>query len=282
MMARGAAVIGSRTVLLRTALIWTLLELLAATQVYTAAGIPVVWVWLHDAAEPAVWTARQLAELATTATTAMRQTGRLVAENRRLRLALESARARIVLLEEDRTALDQAARLLDAAAVFEPSAVAGRCVYRNLQQGSMEVWVEPRSLIPRDTPVVGAGGLVGRVVHVAGRSCWVELLTHPAAAVAVQTVDGTVQGLAAGSGRAELSVEYVPRSAALLRGEPLVTSGADGVYPPGIPVAEVTRIRESDASFLEVTAALGSDLATLRVVLLLPQWTPARAHAEGR
>jgi rod shape-determining protein MreC len=97
-------------------------------------------------------------------------------------------------------------------------------------------------------------------------------VTHPAAAVAVQTPEGQVHGLAVGSGREALAVEYVPRSAELLRGDTLVTSSADGIYPPGIPVATVTGIRESDAAFLEVRAVPAARLDTLRVVLLLPEW----------
>jgi cell shape-determining protein MreC len=54
----------------------------------------------------------------------------------------------------------------------------------------------------------------------------------------------------------------------------LVTSGGDGIYPPGIPAARVTRIRESDEPFLEVTAISTADLYAARMVLFLPEWAP--------
>jgi rod shape-determining protein MreC len=66
----------------------------------------------------------------------------------------------------------------------------------------------------------------------------------------------------------------VPRQAALERGALLVTSGGDGIYPPGIPAARVARIRESNEPFLEVTAVSTADLQAIRIVLLLPEWAP--------
>jgi rod shape-determining protein MreC len=135
----------------------------------------------------------------------------------------------------------------------------------------MEVRVSSGSAIPKDTPVLGAGGLVGRVVEARGDSVWVQLLTHPAAATAVQTANGSLQALATGSGRSDhLDILYVPRTADLLQDEIFVTSGADGIYPAGIPVASVVSIRETEEAFLEVHAAPGVAFAQIRVVLLMP------------
>lgn len=263
-----------RTLLLRLALIWLLLELLAASQVRTPSGAPVVWGWVRAVADPVRWTAHALGDLTTDLVFGLRSTYRLVTENERLRDELSEARTRILLLEEDREALREATALLRFVSGFAQSTAAGRCVYRNPRLGSMEVRIDSATIIPADTPAISARGLVGRVVRSARRQCWIEIITHPAAAVAVQTQDGRVHGLVTGAGSSELSVEYVPRSAALLRGDTLFTSGADGVYPPGIPVAEVQRIRESDATFLEVVATPLVDVATVRVILLLPHWTP--------
>jgi rod shape-determining protein MreC len=271
----------NQTFLLRIALLWILLELLAATQVQTAAGSSVAWSWLRMVASPTVWTARWIADLGTDLYVGLTDVEEMLAVNQRLRLELDSARARNLLLEEDNRALTSASDMLAGVSTFEESAIAGRCLYRSLHLGSMQVKIQTDRAIEHDTPAVGADGLVGRVVRSSRRTLWIELLTHPAAAVAVQTLDGTVHGLATGSGSLELDVVYVERTARLLRGDLLYTSGADGVYPPGIPVAEIVRIRESDATFLEVTAHPLVELPTTRVVLLLPDWSPVDAAAEG-
>ncbi len=267
-----------RTPLLRTVLLWVLLELLAATQVRSPDGLPLAWVWVRAAVAPARWTAEQTGRLISDLLSGVRTTRQLLADNQRLRRDLGQARMRIVLLEEDRAALRDAAELVDRVAEFEASSIPARCVYRNSRLGRAEVRIEGAAVIPADTPVVGAGGLVGRVIRTSRQRCWVELITHPAAAVAVQTRDGTVHGLATGTGGGEVTVEYVPRTAPLLRGSVLVTSGADGIYPPGIPVVEVTRIRETEAAFLQVAATPTAAIATARVVLLLPDF---RGSGEG-
>jgi cell shape-determining protein MreC len=68
----------------------------------------------------------------------------------------------------------------------------------------------------------------------------------------------------------------VPRQATLERGTVLMTSGGDGIFPPGIPTVRIVRVRESEDPFLEVRAVTSANLRTARVVLLLPDWA-ARA-----
>jgi len=269
----------SRAFLLRFVLIWVLLESLAATQVRGPEGSPILWSWLRGIVYPAIWTAERVGDLTSDVIVGLGDAQELLTENHRLRIELEDAQARNLLLTEDTESLREAAELLGLIAGFEETALAGRCVYRNLSLGRMEVRIEPPAMVPTDTPVLSAGGLAGRVVHTGHSSCWVEIVTHPAAAVAVQTLDAQVQGLVTGTGRRDLRVEYIPRTAELVRGDLLVTSGADGIYPPGIPVADVSRIRESDAAFLEVFATPRADLGAIRVVLLLPDWIPNQGRS---
>lgn len=282
MTTRSSTPTAQRNFLLRLALLWLLLELLAATQVRSAAGATVAWSWARAVVEPIIWCAGRVATLGADLMTGTQDTERLIADVQRLRLELEEARARLVLLEEDRAALSDASQLVGIAGGFESTSIVGRCRYRNLSAGEMEVRTTADVLLPDDTPAVTAAGVVGRVTRGSGHRYWIELISHPAAAVAVQTVDGSVHGLVTGSGRAEVRVEYVPRDARLLRGARLVTSAADGIYPPGLPVAEVTRIRETDRPFLEIVARPAADLATVRVVLLMPSWSGSRPGARER
>ena len=66
---------------------------------------------------------------------------------------------------------------------------------------------------------------------------------------------------------------YVPRQGHLERGVVLVSSGGDGIFPPGIPVAQVVGVRETEDQFLEVSAVPTVNLHTVRVVLILPDWS---------
>jgi rod shape-determining protein MreC len=137
----------------------------------------------------------------------------------------------------------------------------------------MEVRTASPVYLPRDTPAITSGGLVGRVVRSEGSRHWLQLITHGAAAAAVQTPDSTVQGLVLGTGDETLAVAYVPRQAMLEKGQVLVTSGGDGIFPPGIATATVTRVRETENPFLEIGAAPTAEIRTTRIVILLPLWS---------
>jgi rod shape-determining protein MreC len=191
-----------------------------------------------------------------------------------MRNQVEELQARQLLLQADLDAFRQIGDFSGPDAEYGAGAVIGRCAYRDLVSGAMEVRTARPMRLERDTPVIAAGGLVGRVMKSEGHRHWLQLLTHAAAAVAVQTEDSVVQGLALGTGGDILTIAYVPRQARLKRGAVLLTSGGDGVYPPGLPTARVIRVRESDDPFLEVTAVATADLRSTRMVLLLPKWAP--------
>jgi rod shape-determining protein MreC len=263
-----------RLFLLRLGLVWLLLELLAATQARTPDGTPVVWRWVQAGVAPLVEGSSRAGATVAHLVTSLGDTAQLLVDNREMRLQLEELQARHLLLTEDLAALREASELLAAAEGFEAQSVIGRCVFRDPARGRMEVEMASGAALERDTPVLAAGGLVGRVVRSRGTRCWIELLTHPAAATAIQTADGTVHALATGTGHPNrLELLYVPRAAALVRGDVVVTSGADGIYPAGLPVATVRGLRETDEAFLQIQASPTADLATLRVVLALPSVT---------
>jgi rod shape-determining protein MreC len=76
-----------------------------------------------------------------------------------------------------------------------------------------------------------------------------------------------------GSGRInELSLPYLPTNSDIREGDLLVTSGLGGKFPPGYPVATVTRIdRSPDEPFSTIIAQPSAHLDRSREVLLV--WT---------
>jgi rod shape-determining protein MreC len=262
-----------RATAVRLLLIWLLLETVAAAQVAGGDGHSVLWSWLHNLARPFLAASAWTADLSEDLVWGLRDHRHLIDEVQRTRRDLELSRARNILLREDIEALREAMTLRPVAEL-DASSLTARCTFRSLARGRMQVDAGLGQGVHADTAVLAAGGLVGRVVRRGESHSWVELITHPAAAVAVRTLDGQVEGLAAGSGGDELQIQFVPRWAPVVRGEVLVTSGAAGIYPPGITVARVVRVRESDNPFLEITALPVVNLATVRVVVLLPEWAP--------
>lgn len=263
----------SRPLVVRTIFLWAALELLSAWQVRSPSGTPVLFSWLRAVTNPIIAGIEGVGGLVSDIGVGLSDLQQVVADNQQMRLQLEDLRARNLLLKEDLNALRETSDLVKTGADFQPGSIVARCAYRDLGAGTMEVRTSEKVFITRDAPAVGAHGLIGRVVRSEGRRHWLQLLTHAAAAVAVQTDDGRVQGLALGTGGDRLTIAYVPRQATLERGTVLMTSGGDGIFPPGIPAVRIVRVRESNDPFLEVSAVSSANLRTTRAVLLLSEWS---------
>lgn len=122
-----------------------------------------------------------------------------------------------------------------------------------------------------DAPVVTPEGMVGRVLRVGMSVSTVLLLHDPNSAVPVISRTSRIPGIAYGRGPGSpLSVRYMNVNAPLSKGEVLVTSGLSGIYPKGIPVAEVVEVEHSNLSlFLKVDARPLVEPSLLEEVLLL-------------
>ncbi len=92
-------------------------------------------------------------------------------------------------------------------------------------------------------------GIVGQITRVYPWLSEVTLITEKDHAVPVQVQRNGLRSVAFGAGdTSHLSLRYMPVSADIVKGDVLVTSGIDGTYPPGIPVAAVEKI-ERDAAY---------------------------------
>ena len=92
-------------------------------------------------------------------------------------------------------------------------------------------------------------GIVGQITRVYPWLSEVTLVTEKDHAVPVQVLRNGLRTIVFGAGDAsQLSLRYMPTSADIQSDDVLVTSGIDGIYPPGIPVAKVVKV-ERDAAY---------------------------------
>lgn len=97
--------------------------------------------------------------------------------------------------------------------------------------------------------VMDDGGIVGQITRVYPWLAEVTLITEKDHAVPVQVLRNGLRTIVFGAGdTSQLSLRYMPVSSDIQNGDVLVTSGIDGIYPPGIPVAKVVKI-ERDAAY---------------------------------
>jgi rod shape-determining protein MreC len=98
-------------------------------------------------------------------------------------------------------------------------------------------------------------GIVGQITRVYPWLSEVTLITEKDHAVPVQVLRNGLRTIVFGAGdTSQLSLRYMPASADIQNDDVLVTSGIDGIYPPGIPVAMVVKVEHDPAyPFANVT-----------------------------
>lgn len=119
-------------------------------------------------------------------------------------------------------------------------------------------------------PVRSPLGLVGRVLEIGDSSARVLLLTDSSSIVPVRRAQDDTAGLAEGRADGTLRIRLNNLGVnPLQKGDVFVTSGAGGIYPPGIPVAVAHDITRDGA-----IALLLANPAAIPYVAVDPVWQP--------
>jgi rod shape-determining protein MreC len=123
----------------------------------------------------------------------------------------------------------------------------------------------------RGQPVLDAFGVVGQVIQVGKSTATLMLITDAEHAVPVQVNRNGIRTIAVGTGEtAKLSLPYMTVESDVRRGDLLVSSGLDQIFPAGYPVATVTKVeRNATDTFATVEARPLAQLDRDREVLLL-------------
>ncbi|MEY3954102.1 MAG: Cell shape-determining protein MreC [Pseudomonadota bacterium] len=120
--------------------------------------------------------------------------------------------------------------------------------------------------------VMDAHGVVGQVTQVYPFSAELTLLTSSGQLTPVLNARTGQHGLLKGTGEwgtAPLQLEFVDSATDVRMDDVLITSGIDGVYPVGVPVAKVTKVGAPSAtSFRWVGAHPMAQVRSLRQVLV--------------
>ncbi|MEW9581306.1 rod shape-determining protein MreC [Paraburkholderia sp. DGU8] len=175
--------------------------------------------------------------------------GELAAENAHLRALLQ-------LSQRSTTQTLPAEIQYDTRDPFTQKVIIGRGAQQGIQDGS---------------PVVNEDGVIGQVTRVFPLQAEVTLLTDKDQAVPVQIVRTGLRSVIYGTPKGDtLDLRFVPISADVQTGDELVTSGLDGVYPPGLPVAKVVRVdKQADTAFAHVVCLPVAPVRGARQLLVL-------------
>lgn len=120
-------------------------------------------------------------------------------------------------------------------------------------------------------PVIDSKGLVGQISRAFPLTAEVSLVVDRSLSVPVVNARTGVRSVAYGGidGRT-LELRFVPPTADLALGDVITTSGLDGIYPAGIPVAKITAIERGGANqFARVICSPLAGSTSSRYLLVL-------------
>jgi len=119
--------------------------------------------------------------------------------------------------------------------------------------------------------VVDETGVIGQVTRVFPWVSEVTLITDKEQAVPIQVVRSGLRGVTFGIGYdGTLELRFMPVNADIQNGDLLVTSGIDGTYPTGLPVATVTNVERNAAyAFARITCTPAAGVNRSRQVMVV-------------
>jgi len=192
--------------------------------------------------------------------------------NARRRLAAQAERAeRVEQLAAENTRLRA---LLALRPALQVRSLAAEVLYEATDPFSRKLFIDQGSTqgVVLAAPVINEAGVVGQVTRVYPLSAEVTLLTDKDAAIPVLNTR-TQQRSAAFGGAidgGEMELRFIAANADVREGDLLATSGVDGVYPPGLPVAKVLSVeRRAEGGFARIALAPAAPADAVRHVLVL-------------
>ena len=164
-------------------------------------------------------------------------------------------------------------RLIGAAERIERKSMPAEILYSGRDPYSRKVILDRGSQhgVRAGSPVVDEIGVIGQLTRAHAFVSEVTLLTDKDLAVPVQVLRNGLRAIAFGGGASGmLELRYMAANADIENGDQLVTSGIDGTYPPGLPVAGVVRVeRDASYTFARVLAQPSAGVERGRYALVL-------------
>lgn len=169
------------------------------------------------------------------------------------KLALQSLRAgQVEQLAQENKRLRQLLGLSEQLAI---PLMAAEVLYDAADPYTRKVIINKGQLqgVDLGSPVLDEAGVLGQVTRVLPLVSEVTLVVDRELSIPVLNVRTGARSVAYGDPGSGMELRFMGSNADVQQGDLLTTSGVDGVYPPGLPVATVGRIeRRAESAFAKI------------------------------
>jgi len=143
-------------------------------------------------------------------------------------------------------------------------------IWRNVPLYSQRVFISAGTAqgVSKDSAVIAAEGVVGRVFAPTLYQAEVELLTDQNAAAGAVLFHSRLHGIVQGTGGETLTLDFISSSETIPDGELVYTSGTDRIYPKGLPIGTVVST-EKEGVYQRIVVEPKVDLSRLEEVMVV-------------
>ncbi|MDD2547742.1 MAG: rod shape-determining protein MreC, partial [Burkholderiaceae bacterium] len=194
-----------------------------------------------------------------------------LARQQLVRMSLRANQADQLLLENERLR-----QLLELRGRLSTAAQAAQVIYDTADPYTRRVVVDRGQMagIVLGSPVLDEAGVLGQVTQVYPFTSEVTLLIDRDQAIPVQNLRTGARAVAygdpVGGHDGGMELRFMPANADVQEGDLLTTSGVDGLYPPGFPVAKVVQVeRRADSAFARIYCQPLAKIEGVRHVMVL-------------
>jgi len=244
--------------------------LLLSLQITRNNHVRLIRYWAVEAFDPFE---RSLGGIVNVSTTAYRTYGHLwraEEENQELHVQLVAAQAQIQQLSEQAGETQRLRTLLDFKSQLTFQSVAAEVIASSPGENSNAIFIDKGSDsgLTTDLAVITPEGVVGKILAIFPHSAQVLLIIDPSSGVGVTLAQSRVQGILKGGMNSFCDLHYVMNEETVSRGEAVVTSGLDQVYPKGLPVGTVVNVSDGNI-YKSINVKPSVDLNRLEMVLVV-------------
>lgn len=264
--------------------------LLLSFQITRNNHVRLIRYWAVEVFDPLERSLGGLMNVSSNAYKTYRHLWRAEQENQELHLQLVAAKEQIQRLGEQAGEAQRLRALLDFKNQWAFQTVAAEVIFSSPGditsspgESSNAIFIDKGSDsgLTSDLAVITPEGVVGKILAVFPHSAQVLLITDRSSGVGVTLAQSRVQGILKGGSNGLCDLHYIMNEEAVSRGESLVTSGLDRVYPKGLPVGTVVNVGDGNI-YKSIAAKPSVDLNRLEMVLVVLKPAPAEQQALNR
>jgi rod shape-determining protein MreC len=212
-------------------------------------------------------------------------------ENAELQGRLREAETRLMERQRDAEEAARLRELMELRRILPYDTLVAQVIVRDAMQWFRILKIDKGSNqgVTRDAAVISPNGVVGRVIRVGPNAAQVQLLLDQQSGVGARIERSRVTGVVSGqvsrqtatpdASAGDLVMKFVPMLADVVEGDVVVSSGLEGLFPPGLVIGRVRTVVRGSGLFKEVRVAASADFDRLEEVLVV-RTPPPDAQVE--